>query len=436
MKYAIVNNTPNPIFWWDKANAHPPAPLPVNQMSNGFPYDPADGFINVINNNKRRSVMCKIDLPKAGDWIFKLTGGPCQVTFDTNANSNTYTIINNTDTDIFWWIGPNAFPTQPLGIGKTSQQYSYQPDWNYMSFYANNSNNKEIGTVAFPSHGSITITITNDEVVCQRIEAPWSTNKYPLDGWMEAINDKIGDKPLKNIAIPGSHDAGSSSIVVGSAQTQSISILKQLEAGSRYIDLRAKPGAGNKFWIYHGILPTSLTLDDAMTQIETFAKAHPKEIVIVTLLIEGTGASQEYDKIVAQLNPYLITETTTLADTTINQLYKNGKNIVFASWQASLTFMDRAGVYDGSDETPEKIYQYLETHYNTSLKNKMWIWHLVGVFDLTNSLENQAQINSNYFCFKFEELNKQYDFNIINLDYISLFDWVGPIISLNTDIQG
>jgi hypothetical protein len=62
---------------------------------------------------------------------------------------------------------------------------------------------------------------------------------------MQANIDLLGSRPLINIAIPGSHDAGMSTIGTGTAfsnaantQTQTLSIGGQLAAGSRYFDIR------------------------------------------------------------------------------------------------------------------------------------------------------------------------------------------------------
>jgi hypothetical protein len=54
----------------------------------------------------------------------------------------------------------------------------------------------------------------------------------------------FGDRPLRELVIPGSHDAGTfvmeSSADNFSSKCQKISILEQLKAGSRYLDLRAR----------------------------------------------------------------------------------------------------------------------------------------------------------------------------------------------------
>jgi hypothetical protein len=65
------------------------------------------------------------------------------------------------------------------------------------------------------------------------------------DSWMTALHERIAGLPLKQIIMPGSHDAG---MYIsrkgqwgggdGNTRTQSLTIKQQLEAGSRYFDLR------------------------------------------------------------------------------------------------------------------------------------------------------------------------------------------------------
>lgn len=63
--------------------------------------------------------------------------------------------------------------------------------------------------------------------------------------WMQANIGTLGSRPLKHIAIPGSHDAGMYTLNGGTAfsdsantQTQTLTVGQQLNAGSRYFDIR------------------------------------------------------------------------------------------------------------------------------------------------------------------------------------------------------
>lgn len=107
-----------------------------------------------------------------------------------------------------------------------------------------------------------------------------------LSEWMDCIED---DTLLKQVAIPGSHDAGTTGMFYMS-ETQSRSILDQLQCGSRYIDLRV----GIKkdvLTIYHGPI-YGMTLDEALSDLKTFLLAHPTETIIVDLQHFKDGAKK------------------------------------------------------------------------------------------------------------------------------------------------
>lgn len=81
----------------------------------------------------------------------------------------------------------------------------------------------------------------------------FSSNIMPT-GWMEANMGTLGNRTLRQLCIPGSHDAGMSVCEHATAfasrcnvQTQTRSILEQLDAGSRYFDIRPIIGGGDFF---------------------------------------------------------------------------------------------------------------------------------------------------------------------------------------------
>ncbi|MFQ3561862.1 hypothetical protein QZN11_34400 [Streptomyces gramineus] len=132
-----------------------------------------------------------------------------------------------------------------------------------------------------------------------------------LNGWMGQIRDVIGDRPLNKVVMPGSHDAGSWSITDKSgvcdtaseasnthkypavaaaiSVTQSGPIKAQLDAGSRYLDLRLCKQNG-KWYTYHGGPLGGLFFDDPasgqkgeINDIAAWIRDHPKEIVTIDL---------------------------------------------------------------------------------------------------------------------------------------------------------
>ena len=108
--------------------------------------------------------------------------------------------------------------------------------------------------------------------------------------WMSALNDSLR---LKDICMPGSHDAGMYStsffqLGQGLALTQSKNIREQLDFGIRYFDLRpeydsSKTGE-NRFNVYHGPAAGPL-IKDILNDIKSFFE-HPNgknETVIIGL---------------------------------------------------------------------------------------------------------------------------------------------------------
>ncbi|MGH7986799.1 MAG: hypothetical protein ACREQX_11020, partial [Candidatus Binataceae bacterium] len=82
------------------------------------------------------------------------------------------------------------------------------------------------------------------------------------ENWMRDLAPVIGQRPLRQVVIPGSHDAATygpwpDAITQGLAQAQDLDITGQLNAGSREFDLRFEYrdyGNGNvDYWNYHGI---------------------------------------------------------------------------------------------------------------------------------------------------------------------------------------
>lgn len=74
--------------------------------------------------------------------------------------------------------------------------------------------------------------------------APFITNT-PSSSWMQANLGVLGDRTLRELCMPGSHDSGMSALNGGTlgafacnTQTQTTGILGQLQAGARYFDVR------------------------------------------------------------------------------------------------------------------------------------------------------------------------------------------------------
>lgn len=115
------------------------------------------------------------------------------------------------------------------------------------------------------------------------------------------------DINLGEVSLPGTHDSMAQYDPVSgccgsdiSAQTQGLTLLQQLNAGIRYIDVRAGcyvvPGQSAPVWLLqHGPMPLfnpvthdpTNAINDVMEVLKTFLTAHPSETVIMAFGKDG-----------------------------------------------------------------------------------------------------------------------------------------------------
>lgn len=136
--------------------------------------------------------------------------------------------------------------------------------------------------------------------VCASIAGRVNDNTAPsaeLSDWQSMIKD---DTLLKQVAMPGAHDAGTAGMAWFS-ETQDRDIAGQLACGTRYFDLRVKMKKG-ECRIYHG--PAySLYLKDILRDVRDFLQANPTECVILD--IHKFGNAEAKPKTVELLDEYL-----------------------------------------------------------------------------------------------------------------------------------
>jgi hypothetical protein len=121
----------------------------------------------------------------------------------------------------------------------------------------------------------------------------WSSVTPPT-AWMSNILPVIGDRKLRYISMPGSHDAGMSQMNGGTALvtasnvlTQRFGIGDQLRKGSRYFDVRPVQGNGGEYLTGHYNWPDSphlgangQTLQEIVDQINNFTATNPELIIL------------------------------------------------------------------------------------------------------------------------------------------------------------
>lgn len=125
-----------------------------------------------------------------------------------------------------------------------------------------------------------------------------NTTVVPLENWLSYFSEiKVGDLPM----VPGSHDSGTMTVspeedwlgIAGwlYAKTQNISILAQLEAGIRFLDLRLwvvydEFDQDNGIFISHTFRST-YTLASALAEVKSFLSAQPTEFVYIYIRIDS-----------------------------------------------------------------------------------------------------------------------------------------------------
>lgn len=121
---------------------------------------------------------------------------------------------------------------------------------------------------------------------CIEDNKPSSSSKPPaykafLKEWMDYIDD---DVLIRNIVMPGSHDAASYGMM-SYAETQSSTIYEQLIMGVRYFDLRVRLVQG-RLVIHHG-LANGDSLLNVFKDIKKYVKEYPSQFFILDIRYEG-----------------------------------------------------------------------------------------------------------------------------------------------------
>ena len=111
--------------------------------------------------------------------------------------------------------------------------------------------------------------------------------------WMKELNSVIGDTPLNELIVPGSHDSGTKNVscpfwVNDMARCQNSTIAQQLDLGIRFLDFYVNANClilgaeAQSFTVYHGPCTTKLTANEVTDTINDFLNRSEasQEIVI------------------------------------------------------------------------------------------------------------------------------------------------------------
>ena len=118
-----------------------------------------------------------------------------------------------------------------------------------------------------------------------------NTMKFKPEKWMSRIKD---DVKLSEITIPGTHNTCASKCNI-LAKCQNISLIEQLNAGVRFIDLRCRH-MNDSFFLYHGIFRINYDFEhDVLAACAQFLSSNPTETIIAMLKPEHMSKNNPSD---------------------------------------------------------------------------------------------------------------------------------------------
>ncbi|SFW18904.1 hypothetical protein SAMN02927921_00437 [Sinomicrobium oceani] len=181
-------------------------------------------------------------------------------------------------------------------------------------------------------------------------------NYFPIDpgNWMQATMDAIGEYTLKEIAIPGSHDAGmykrNGHTLFGedcNTLTQTLSIGGQLANGSRYFDIRPVI-SGDQYYTGHYTKAIKMTwqgangesVSDIIKEVNEFTSKR-KELIILNLSHDynadvGNASYRHFNEEewtglfgqLSKINGLLHSEANDLTHVKLNDLLADGSKVI------------------------------------------------------------------------------------------------------------
>jgi hypothetical protein len=184
--------------------------------------------------------------------------------------------------------------------------------------------------------------------------------------FMKTWTSRLGaNVPLSMVSIPGTHDSvtySSHSIFQASfsSQTQSWSILSQLEAGIRYFDLRVRYNRKGELITHHGVIDYEHLLDTFM-QFNYFLKIHPQEFIITSFQAQkGADPSQDVLDLLHKRDiPILLSKSIPTVEQARGKVWvHSGLNIPFHN--RTYEFLGLGGVQD-------KPHIYAQNNYKINL---------------------------------------------------------------------
>ncbi|KAH7261771.1 hypothetical protein BKA59DRAFT_1822 [Fusarium tricinctum] len=204
--------------------------------------------------------------------------------------------------------------------------------------------------------------------------------RFGRGDWMHMIHDTIKDRKLREVIMPGSHDAGMSYLsgkfhgdgTKGNTQTQGININHQLWAGSRWYDLRvvsihkgSMADNDYSFWIshmselggiYHG--NTGESLNEVIDEINDFTSENPGEVIVLQFrYLHGMhdAANSPRRPWTKDIKGEFFKKLRTINNRCANVHLKEGaKGKKHAIQDLSISQLQRGATFTGAEDTDQK----------------------------------------------------------------------------------
>lgn len=303
------------------------------------------GYINIVNGSPyqwRNTYTSSYQMTK---WSFPATidagkAATVYVEWDTAHNRNddggevTYEISNP---------DRNSFQLQARGKGGFKLQ-------NLFNFALQNNAAGSTIPLGWKHDGHVNFVLSGSQGSF--------TGSNPPTAWMQANIQSLGPRTLRQIVMPGSHDAGMSVRTGGTAGsfpcntlTQTKSVAEQLKSGARYFDIRPVISGGAFFTGHYSKIGESWQggngqkISEIIDQINAFT-ANNQELIVINLSHDlntdlgnekYTGLTQaEWDRLFNELtrtnNRFVAPGDPTTVDLTkltLNQFIKDRAAVVF-----------------------------------------------------------------------------------------------------------
>ena len=304
------------------------------------------------------------------------------------------------------------------------------------------------------------------------------------DNYSNWMGNLINEKqlcPLKDLAIPGSHDSGTffldqtaelgpdeppmihnlasvfgklaKNVVYNWSVTQTLNIYEQLMAGIRYLDLRVAFRAQNKeFRIVHGLY--GCEIEEVMQDIKLFVTEHPKEIVIMDFNhfynMEDEAHHRLADSLLGMFGEILRNPGKDGANVTLQELWANeekviifyqnsdvvksypcfwSSNLICSPWantadrKVLLEFLNEKCTRSNMPKDGFHVAQAIVTPQTSTLLQNM-----------TSTLKDACAVRC--IChvtgwLKVVAQSPRHKFNIVMTDFVEFGDFIPTVVSLN-----